>query len=230
MLLDALGTLVELEPPAGRLRHELRRRFGLSVSRVDTHRAIEAEMVYYRAHLNEGRDDSSLAGLRRRCAEVLWKALADVTDGLDPGPDALVDVLMGSLRFRTFDDVPGSLAALKELGLVLVVVSNWDVSLPAVLDRVGVAGLLDGVVTSAQTGTRKPDRAIFDRALELAGVSAEEAIHVGDSPREDLDGARGAGIEAVLLVRSGTAGPADVPRIRSLSELPALLGRANTGV
>jgi putative hydrolase of the HAD superfamily len=87
------------------------------------------------------------------------------------------------------------------------VVSNWDASLHEVLERVGLAPALEGVVTSAEVGARKPDVAIFERALELAGVPAAEAIHVGDNPAEDVKGARAAGIEAVLIRRDGGSGP-----------------------
>lgn len=226
MLLDALGTLVRLEPPAPRLRAQLRHRLGLSVSEAEAQRAIEAEMLYYRAHLNEGRDESSLTGLRRRCAEVLWRELGGQESGPAGRIEEWVETLMSALSFSAFEDAPGALATLKKLGVVRVVVSNWDVSLPGVLARVGLAGHLDGVITSAGVGARKPDRAIFDRALQLAGASPGEAIHVGDSPREDVEGARAAGIEAVLLVRSdpGPGGCPEVVKIESLLELPALLG------
>ena len=52
----------------------------------------------------------------------------------------------------------------------LVCVSNWDCDLPAVLTRVGLADRFDAVVASAVAGSRKPDPAIFERALELAGM------------------------------------------------------------
>jgi putative hydrolase of the HAD superfamily len=222
VLLDALGTLVELEPPAPRLREQLRQRFGLSVSETEAHRAIAAEMVYYRAHLNEGRDPVSLTGLRQRCAEVLWAELPGGERAKAPDTELLVEALMSSLSFRAFNDAPGALTALRELGLILIVVSNWDSSLSAVLDRVGLSSRLHGVVTSAQVGARKPQRAMFERALELAGTSADEAVHVGDNLTEDVEGARAAGIEAVLVARE-EAGPSETFQIRSLSELPALL-------
>jgi len=104
------------------------------------------------------------------------------------------------------------------------VVSNWDVSLPDVLARIGLAELVDGVMPSAQAGADKPHAAIFLRALALAGVPPAEAIHVGDSLREDVAGAGAAGVRPVLLARAdpppGT--PAGVPVIASLGELAAL--------
>ncbi|HET8593305.1 MAG TPA: HAD-IA family hydrolase, partial [Solirubrobacterales bacterium] len=83
------------------------------------------------------------------------------------------------------------------------VVSNWDVSLPRVLERCGIADLIDGTVTSAEIGARKPDPAIFRAALELAGASSAEALHVGDTAEEDLNGAAAAGIRALLIDRGG---------------------------
>jgi putative hydrolase of the HAD superfamily len=217
VLLDALGTLVELEPPAAHLRRALVERVDAPVSVPEAEHAIAAEMSYYRAHLGDGRDASSLAALRRRCAEVLGDALPARARPSDAG--ALLEVLLDSLHFRAFPDARPALEALRSGGLRLVVVSNWDCSLPTVLDRIGLAPLLDGVVASAVAGARKPSPAIFEWALSMAGVSAADAIHVGDSVADDVEGARAACIEPVLLRRDGGAGPAGVRAIRSLTEL-----------
>jgi putative hydrolase of the HAD superfamily len=111
----------------------------------------------------------------------------------------------------------------RERGLRVVVASNWDVSLGDVLARIGLAPLLDGVVTSAAVGVRKPGRALFQAALAIVGVPAEVALHVGDSPRDDVDGARRAGLRAILLRRDGR--PPLEPRstITGLDELLALI-------
>ncbi len=85
--------------------------------------------------------------------------------------------------------------------------------------RVGLSPYLDGIVTSAEVGARKPDPAIFERALALAGVPASTAMHVGDKPADDVAGARNAGIEPVLIVREGGPVPDGVRTIHSLLEL-----------
>jgi putative hydrolase of the HAD superfamily len=72
-----------------------------------------------------------------------------------------------------------------------------------VLDRCGLAPLLDGVVSSAEAGALKPDPAIFALALDLAGCEPEEALHVGDTVEEDVEGARAAGVRALLVDREG---------------------------
>jgi putative hydrolase of the HAD superfamily len=211
VLLDALGTLVHFEPPAPLLRAALRERLGLEVSLETAQAAMKAEIAYYRAHLHEGRDPASLAELRRRAAEAMRPVLR--IDGDLTGP------LLDALRFRAYPDAAPALLALRSRGLVTVVVSNWDHSLHERLRETGLAPLVDGAVASAELGHAKPDRAIFAHALELAGVDAGAALHAGDSPREDVEGALAAGLRAVLVARGERPPDADVPVIGSLAEL-----------
>ena len=218
VLLDALGTLVHFEPPAPHLRAALSERHGIEVSQEAAEAAVRAEIAYYRAHLQEGRDPDSLADLRRRAAEAMRPALR-----VDAPTGVLTDALLAALRFRAYPDVVPALHALRARGLRIVVVSNWDHSLHERLAETGLAPLVDGAVASAEVGAAKPERAIFVRALELAGVPAGAALHAGDSPEADAAGALEAGLRAVLVARDG-APPAlpGVPVIASLAELPDL--------
>jgi putative hydrolase of the HAD superfamily len=223
ILLDALGTLVSLEPPAPRLADELRRRFDIDLSPAEAERAIAAEIHYYRAHHDEGRDRASLAALRQRCARAMGEALparaGDALSRRDADAAQLAEALLASLCFTAFDDAAPALGALRVAGARLVVASNWDCSLHDVLERLELTPLLDGVVTSAEVGARKPAAAIFERALAVAGAAPAAAIHVGDSLEADVAGARAAGIEPVLIRRDLGPGPPGVRRIGSLAEL-----------
>jgi putative hydrolase of the HAD superfamily len=213
ILLDALGTLVELPDPAGALVEELDAR-GAHLRPAEAKWAIGAEIAFYRAHLHHARNAEALADLRERCTDVLRTALpAHARDVPD-----LAGALLGALRFRPYPEVPEVLAAWRERGLRLVVVSNWDVSLHEVLERTGLAPLVDGALDSASFGAAKPDPSIFAAGLELAGVPADEALHVGDDLEADVAGARGVGIEPVLIDRKGAGAPG-VRAVRSLDEL-----------
>jgi putative hydrolase of the HAD superfamily len=103
-------------------------------------------------------------------------------------------------------------------------VSNWDVSLGRVLGELGLGGLVDRVVVSAEVGAAKPAREIFERALREVQCAASRAVFVGDSPETDVAGALGAGLRAVLLDR-GTAGEGieGVERIFTLEGLDELI-------
>jgi putative hydrolase of the HAD superfamily len=218
VLLDALGTLGRLEPPAPRLRAALRERLGIDVGEETARRAVAVEIAFYRRHLHRGRDAASLAALRRDSAAALGAALPPAVR--EAGLNTLTELLLASLEFTSYPDAVPALRALRAGGTRLVVVSNWDVSLHEVLARTGLSGLLDGAVSSAEVGVAKPDPAIFARGLELAGEPPDAAWHVGDSPEEDVAGARAAGLTPILIVRDSRAPDAPaVRRIRALTEL-----------
>ena len=213
VLLDALGTLVELPDPAAALVEELEAR-GVRVRPAEAGWAIGAEIAFYRSHMHHARDLEALADLRTRCTEVLRGGLPAHAREV---PD-LEGALLGALRFRAYPEVPDVLRAWREAGVRLVVVSNWDVSLHEVLERTGLAELVDGALSSAEHGVAKPDPSIFAAGLELAGVGADEALHVGDDLEADVGGARAAGIDVVLVDRSGGSAPG----VRTVERLDVL--------
>ncbi len=221
MLLDALGTLVYFERPGPHLRTELRERIGLDVSDEQASAAIRAEIRHYRANLHRGRDAETLAALRRECATVMLEHLPPTAREADLG--VITGALVASIRFTPYPDAVATLEALRGRGLRLVVLSNWDFSLHEMLARTGIDALVDGAVSSAEYGIAKPDPAIFEHALALAGVTAAEAWHVGDSVDADVVGARTAGVKPVYVARDDTPVPSGVTVIDELAELPGLL-------
>jgi putative hydrolase of the HAD superfamily len=217
VFLDALGTLVELQPPAPRLRRLLAEA-GHDVDEERAAAGFGAEITYYLAHHLEGSDPVALDGLRDRCAEAMREGLG--LPGLDHATARRV--MLGALEFTPFGDVAPALRELRRAGHTLVVVSNWDCSLPDWLRPAGILDLVDGVVSSAVVGAAKPDPAPFRRALELAGVEPGEAVHLGDSVDNDVAGATAAGVRALLLDRAGAA-PPGVESVGSLAEVPSLV-------
>jgi putative hydrolase of the HAD superfamily len=213
VLLDALGTLIELERPWPHLVDELAAR-GVVVGEDDARRAMLAEMAYYRAHHDEAADFAGLRDLRRRCAAVIQGELHTALPLAD-----VQEALLAAVRFRAYPEVPGTLARLRAAGSRLAIVSNWDISLHDVLERTALRSLVDAVVISAEEGVAKPDPAIFRAALARLGADGRAGLHVGDSLEADVAGARAAGLDAVLVVRDGDAAPAGVRVIHSLAEL-----------
>jgi putative hydrolase of the HAD superfamily len=184
---DGYGTLLHLIDPLPRLRDALAER-GVNRTDEEIARAFRAEVAYYRPRAHEAHDAATLAALRSDCAGVFLGELGNPLE-----PDAFVDAFMSSL---VFEPVPGSIAALGRLRghrLRLGVVANWDCDLPSHLERLGLAGLFETVVTSARAGVPKPDPAIFELALQELDVEPGRALHVGDEP-VDEEGARAAGL------------------------------------
>ncbi len=219
VLLDALGTLVELQPPGPRLRVRLEELSGIDVGPEAAERAFAAEIGHYLGHHMEGGDREGLERLRDDCAAVMHAALG--VHGIERA--VVRRAMVEALEFRAFPDAAPALRELRSRGLRLVVASNWDCSLPEWLDGAGLGQLVDGVVSSAVIGEAKPAPAVFEAALSLAGVGRTEALHVGDSVANDVAGARAAGIRAVLVDRSGAPAREGVETVRSLGEAASLI-------
>lgn len=158
--------------------------------------------------------------------------------GLPSAADELIErfvLRMGDWdRWRVYAEVADELTSLRAQGVTLIAVSNAATDMPAFLEHLGIAQHLDAVLVSASEGRRKPDRRMFERALERAGVAPHEALHVGDMGLEDVLGARNVGVTAALIHRGARSlfpsyppqlpkGTEDTPVVSDLAGVRALL-------
>ncbi|MEP6808108.1 MAG: HAD-IA family hydrolase [Chloroflexota bacterium] len=173
---------------------------------------------------NEGFEPSAETSFARTM-EIDRAALTDL--GIEPMPEAffrrLSELFMLTSNWHVFPDAPPALAALRSRGLVVGAVSNWVWQLPELLHALDLVRHFDFIAASSRIGFEKPHPEIFRWALNEAHAEPEEAIHVGDHLDADVEGARRAGIQPVLIDRRDRFTPADLPDgtplIRSLSEL-----------
>ncbi|MGH3044285.1 MAG: HAD family hydrolase [Gaiellaceae bacterium] len=184
---DAMGTIVELDDPAPRLQRALAER-GVDRDLDMVAAAFRAEVAYYLPRTLEGRDDESLADLGQRCTAVF---LEHAEAGLDPAEFA--PAFLASIVFQPLPGAAEGLARLRDAGLTLACVSNWDISLHGHLERAGLAEYFAEIVSSAEVGVAKPEAAVFVIALDRLGVAPERALHIGDGDG-DRDGAAATGL------------------------------------
>ena len=214
VLLDAYGTLVELDNPFERLRRSLARHTGVDIATADAERAFRAEMAFYSEQCQRAADAESLATLKADCAGVILSEL-----GIDADDDAAARMLADAVAFRAFPDAGQLLAGLEQAGVPAAVVSNWDYSLRGTLAAVGLE--FDAIVTCGETGVRKPDPRIFLEALGRLGVAPADALHIGDRHGTDAVGAGAAGIDVRIVDRAGASRGRDT--IGALTDVLELL-------
>jgi HAD superfamily hydrolase (TIGR01549 family) len=137
----------------------------------------------------------------------------------------LYDAWAACHHFTLYEEVPDVLRGLRAGGYLIGLISNTQRSLTAFERHFALDGLFDVAISSSEHGYMKPHPSIFIEGLRRAGVTAAEAVMVGDSVAHDISGALRLGMRGVLVVRSGlsTGAPPDVPVIHSLRELPPLL-------
>lgn len=140
--------------------------------------------------------------------------------------ERIFEVFEDPASWRLFPETASTLARLKAQGLELGVISNFDSRLFPVMRGLGIADAFDTVTISSLAHAAKPAPRIFQLALDKHAVDPEEALHVGDSLRDDVEGARTSGLHALLLDRSGKQPGGSVRAIRTLDELVPLLERS----
>jgi len=226
---DAVGTLIEIRGCVGEIYSRAAREFGFEaeprVLQLNFERSFRRQPPLA---FPAGTPEAALTGLEK----AWWANLVEaVFDGLGSFPrfdqffDEIFERFRGRESWRAYDDVAPALTELKRRGFRLGVISNFDSRLYDVLRACSLDHFFDSVHISTRVGAAKPDPAIFRAAVNHYAVEARRAWHVGDSLREDVEGAMAAGVNAILLDRGDRfAEHAPAPRITSLEQVSALLG------
>lgn len=140
---------------------------------------------------------------RERLTAHLFQRLGLDLGEADPAKRASeIWEIIGPACLGVYADVPEALRSLQKRGYLLAVVSNWHCGLGHFCTELGLAQFFNAVIASAECGMEKPNPRIFELAAERLGVPVNRIIHVGDSPAEDVAGARSAGMRAVLIDRN----------------------------
>jgi putative hydrolase of the HAD superfamily len=217
---DIHGTLIH-SPRLGEVYAEILDRHGIETS---PERAHEVVRLVWREFSCRRRPEVDLFSSHPKGSRGLWFEFIDRVcehlGGPRPSPFAKAELFQkfaGPEPWELYDDVLEILQTLQQKGIRLVVISNWDDRLPELLEGLGLAEFFEAVIYSAGVGVEKPFPAIFERAMSELGLPAEQVLHVGDRVREDVEGARGVGMQAIHLDRTGTAG--DVQDLGQLTEL-----------
>ena len=216
---DAGGTLLAPTPPPAEIFRQALERKGKLLDRETLAGALRSPdlIVTLIRPLTSSLEPEFFRSVNARLLEHL---------GLRAEDADLDDIHAAFERDVVYRSYPEALRALRDLrsaGYKTGVISNFSHRLPRILRDTGLAPYLDTVTYSFEAGAEKPHPRIFHAALARANVPPERVLMVGDSYESDYLGARSAGFHALLLCR-GRSAPAPCPAIRSLEELPSVLG------
>ena len=233
---DFYNTLVKFWPPLEEIQQGACRKLGLSIPQDALRRGYaQADILFNRANEQE---PLSLRSPQRRLEffaeyEQLILATAGVPVTRDLAKQIWQLAIAVPKEFAPFPDTLPTLRTLREQGYRLGIITNLRADLPSLIQRAGLADILEFCITPPQVpppphgqpgGVEKPHPAIFREALRRAALTPQEVLHIGDQIRSDVAGARAIGMQAALLDRGNWHQPIPgFPKITTLYELPQLL-------
>lgn len=188
--LDVGGTLIQPWPSVGHVYAEVGERFGLKREPDE---------------LTSG----FIAGWKERSGfnyqKHEWQSLVERAFGVNELPEGMFDALYERFEaadvWQVFPDVIPFLEMCQAKGIRLVAVSNWDERLVLLMNTLGLADYFEAIVVSCEVDAPKPSPVIFAEACRRMNCEAEQVVHIGDSQREDVEGARAFGMKAAFIDR-----------------------------
>ncbi len=226
---DAAGTLFQVKGSVGQVYLDHARKYGVKTSRAALQEA------FLRAFDDAPPLAFSLTGATdiKACERLWWFDVVHnvfyrvgMFEGFDEYFEDVFTYFAGSEAWELYPETLATLQALEERGKELGIVSNFDSRLYEILVGLGIDRFFESVTLSSFAGAAKPSPKIFMRALAKHGALPEDALHVGDSLKEDVYGAKAAGIKPAFLQREGTAClVSEAPTITNLYEVITLLDR-----
>jgi putative hydrolase of the HAD superfamily len=223
---DAAGTIIDARQPIGRSYASVAREFGVDADEKAVNAAFRR--VFHSAPpLAFGRGHP--APELRRLERDWWHArVADTFAGLGKFTDfdAYFDKLFAFFadpgHWRADDEAARLFVRLKESGIMLGVISNFDARLYGILGGLGLANFFESITISSEAGYAKPSPRLFEAALNKHGLAPEQALHVGDSVALDIHGAAAAGITPILFDPRGVESLENAPPCARVSSLAAV--------
>ena len=221
---DLYGTLAGFHPPKEQVQTQALKSLGINVSHEGIIKGYAlADELMSQVNATDAPVPQLEGGDREQFFSEYERLIikgAGIEVDIETAKRAWAKVREVPYGFKAFDDALPTLAELRERELTLGLLSNLGDGATDMIESLKLAPYLDFVITSKDAGAGKPHPPIFRIALSRAGVRPDDARHVGDSPLSDVQGARGVGIQPILLDRDGVLSDVDdCPRITSLKEV-----------
>jgi len=219
---DVGGTLIRVHPSVGDVYAKHARAFGFSGTADELNKEFRSQWKKMGGIESLGNKSGA------KVEEKFWKDLVFEVfqpfgglEHFDKYFKLIFEVFRDGSNWKIYEDVIESqiFRKLKERKIILGIISNWDSRLTSTLVSLKLAEHFNFILPSAVVGSAKPDKKIFAEAVRLSGIEPHEACHIGNEIKTDFDGARNAGIHAILLDRDNQFDESIQPRVRSFFEL-----------
>ncbi|GJL57313.1 MAG: hypothetical protein NPIRA03_01700 [Nitrospirales bacterium] len=205
---DAVGTLFDVKGSVGEVYLTYAKKYGVPVTER-TQQALNAAFKQTMKDMPLPIFSVERPEKLKQCERLWWFDVVHAVfyrvgmfEGFDDFFDEVFEAFGKPTHWELFPETLDILAELKGQGFELGIISNFDSRFFEVSRGLGLNTFFDSVTISSLVGAAKPAKNIFTHALDEHMVIPQEALHVGDHPIEDFEGAQQAGLHAVLIDRS----------------------------
>ena len=219
---DYFNTLVYFDPPREKHYADTAAEFGVHITPAAIVAALPEADAWWRSEnfsspIKDREQESKFDAYRGYGLRILRDAESTVSP--EQALQMLARAFSVGFKFKSFSDSLPALQALKGKNMRMGVISNIGEQIDSYLDKAGFTDYFAYKITSFEAGCDKPQPQIFQLALKRAGITAAEALFVGDQYDLDVVGARSAGITPILIDRNGTSSQYDCIVIKDLSQV-----------
>ena len=232
VFLDAGGTLIKTKGTVGDVYAATAKRHGFHVEPGSINHAFRQAFEKAPPLAFPGVPDDQVPDQEKAwwmsVVQEAFRAISidDTNEGFPTLFQDLFRAFEGSDKWELYPEVIETLETLVQRGIPLGIISNFDSRLTRICEDLHIAHFFTSITISSQQGSAKPDAAIFRHALASHRIEPHEAIHVGDTIRDDIEGATQAGLHAVHLDRENHVPASDhhsvIPTLREFLSHPAV--------
>ena len=204
---DAAGTLFQVKGSVGEIYLRYAKKYGILPSTELTARvnhAFKESIAQAPPPIFAVEEPTKL----KQCERLWWFDIVHgvfyrirMFEGFDDYFDEVYEAFETADHWEVYPEVPKTLQELKSQGYELGVISNFDTRFFKIFRALNLEQYFDSITISSLAGSAKPSPKIFKYALDQHALDPDEAIHIGDSIKEDIEGARQAKMVGVLVDR-----------------------------
>ena len=224
---DIYGTIADFFPPKEEIQINVTEKFNITLVKdkiLDAYKLANNFLVKQNSifPIRKMNDEQKLNFFSEYEKIIIDNSGSNVD--VDVAKNIWVEITKQKYDLKIFPDLIQCINDLRDMGLILGLISNINMSGKKIAEKLGLSSYFNYVFTSEDLGCEKPNKMIFEKSLDIAKLSPSEVVFIGDQVESDILGAKNANILPILLDRyNNYENYSEVIKINNLFQLQEII-------